>query len=108
MTEFIICLAGFVIVDHIVRHYEDHPSVIHIKKNVKTPQNSIYLLLTISEQEVKKMLKELSTEKSAGVDTIPPKLIKLAANYLAGPLSHSINNSMKKGPKMRRLPQLLS
>ena len=54
------------------------------------------------------MLKELSKEKYAGVDTIPPKLVKLAANYLAVPLSHSINNSMKKGPKMRRLPQLLS
>ena len=85
------------IVDHIVRHYEDHPSVKHIK-NVKTPQNSTGSLLTISE---------LSTEKSAGVDTIP-KLVKLAANYLAGPLSQSINNSIKKGylPKMQRLPQL--
>ena len=96
------------IVDHIVRHYEDHPSVRHIKKNVKTPQNSTCFLLRISEQEVKKILKELSTEKSAGVDTIPPKLVKLAANYLAGPLSQSINNSIKKGclPKMQRLPQL--
>ena len=86
------------IVDHIVRHYEDHPSVKHIK-NVKTPQNSTGSLLTISE---------LSTEKSAGVDTIP-KLVKLAANYLAGPLSQSINNSIKKGcfPKMQRFPQLL-
>ena len=87
------------IVDHIVRHYEDHPSVKHIK-NVKTPQNSTGSLLTISE---------LSTEKSAGVDTIP-KLVKLAANYLAGPLSQCIDNITKKGcfPKMQRLPQLLS
>ena len=52
------------------------------------------------------MLKELSTEKYAGVDTIPPKLVKLAANYLAGPLSQSINNGIKKGcfSKMQRLP----
>ena len=43
------------------------------------------------------------------VDAIPPKLVKFAANYLAGPLSQSINNSIKKGcfPKMQRLPQLL-
>ena len=96
------------IVDHIVRHYEDHPSVRHIKKNVKTPQNSTCSFLTISEQEVKKILKELSTEKSAGVDMIPPKLVKLATNFVAGPLSQSINNSIKKGylPKMQRLPQL--
>ena len=85
------------IVYHIVRHYEDHPSVRHIKNNVKTPQNSTCSLLTISEQEVKKILKELSTEKSAGVDTMSPKLVRLAANYVAGPLSQSINNSIKKG-----------
>ena len=98
------------IVDHIVRHYEDHPSVRHIKKNVKTTQNSTCFLLRISEQEVKKILKELSTEKSAGVDTIPPKLVKLAANYLAETLSQFVKNSIKKGflPKMQRLLQLLS
>ena len=40
---------------------------------------------------------------------MPPKLDKLAANYLAGPLSKSISNSIKKGcfPKMQRLPQSL-
>ena len=43
-------------------------------------QSSTCSLLTISEQEVKKILKELSTENSAGVDMIPPKLVKLAAN----------------------------
>ena len=98
------------IVVHIVRHYEDHPSVRHIKKNVKTPQNSTCFLLRISEQEVKKILKELSTEKSVGVDTIPPKLVKLAANYLAETLSQFVKNSIKKGflPKMQRLLQLLS
>ena len=46
------------IVDRIIRHYEDHPSVRHIKKNVKTPQNSTCSLLTISEEEFKKILKE--------------------------------------------------
>ena len=99
-------------VDHKIRYYEDHSSVRHIKKNVKTPHNSTCSLLTISEQEVNKILKELSTKKSAGVDTVPPKLVKLTANYLAGnylPLSQSINNSIKKGcfQKMQRLPQLL-
>ena len=45
------------------------------KKNVKTSQNSTCSLLTISEQEFKKILKELSTEKSTGVDMMPPKLV---------------------------------
>ena len=54
-------------------------------------------MLTTSEREVKKILKKLSTEKSARVDTIHSKLLELATNYLAGPLSQSINNSIKKG-----------
>ena len=97
------------IVDHIIRHYEDHPSVRHIKKNVKTPQNSTCSLLAISEREVTKILKELSTEKSTGVDMMRSKLLKLAANYLARSPSQSISTSVKKGcfPKMQRLPQLL-
>ena len=63
------------IIDHIVRQYEDHRSVRHIKKNVKTRQNSTCSLLAISEQEVKKILKELSTEKSTGADVTPPSLL---------------------------------
>ena len=35
------------IVDHIIHHYKDHPSVRHIKNNVKPPQNSTCSLLTI-------------------------------------------------------------
>ena len=42
------------------------------------------------------VMKELSIGKSAGVDMMSPKLVKLAANYLAGPLSQSINNGIKK------------
>ena len=44
-----------------------------------------------------KISTELRTKKSTGVDMMPLKLVKLAANYLAGPLSQSINNSIKKG-----------
>ena len=81
--------------NHIIRHYEHHPSVRHVKKNLKSLQNSTCSLLTISKQEVKKILKELSTKNSTGVDKIPSKLVKLEANYLARPLSQSVNNSIK-------------
>ena len=60
------------IIHHIIRH---------IKKTLKPAQNSTCSLLTISEQEVKKILKVLSTKKSTVVDMMPPKLVKLAANY---------------------------
>ena len=101
----------------VIHYYEDNPSVRHKKKNVNPPppsppkkkRVSTCYLLAISEQEVKKILKELSTEKSTGIDIMPPKLVKLATNYLARPVSQSINNSIKKGcfPKMQRLPQLV-
>ena len=85
------------IFDHIIRHYEDHSSERRIIITLKHPQNSTFSLLTISEQEVKKILKGLSKEKSTGVVMITPKLVKLAVNYLARPLSQSFNNSIKKG-----------
>ena len=52
-------------------------------------------LVTVSEQEVKKILSELSTEKSTGADMMPPNSVKLEANYLSRLLSQSINNSIK-------------
>ena len=76
------------IVHHIIRH---------IKRALKSAQSSTCSLLTISEQEVRKILKVLSTEKSIVVDMMPPKLVGLAANYLARPLSQSVNNSIKIG-----------
>ena len=55
------------------------------KKSTSNLQDSS--LLSISEQEVKKMLNALSTEKSAGVYIMPPKSFKLAVNYLVRPLA---------------------
>ena len=77
-----------------------------IKNHVETFQSSNCFLFTTYEQEVKKILKELNTEKATGVDMLPPKLVKLVANYLVRPLSQSTNNSIKKGcfPKMQRFP----
>ena len=37
-------------VGNIIRHYEDHPSIIKIKKNVKSPQNSPCSLLAIKSK----------------------------------------------------------
>ena len=56
-------------------------------KIIPINKNSASSLLPISEQEVKKILKELGTEKSTGVDMLPPKLVKLATNYLVRPPS---------------------
>ena len=53
------------------------------KKPNKTSKLYLFFINNISARR----LQELSTEKSAGVDKMPPKLVKLTANYLLGPLS---------------------
>ena len=45
----------------------------------------------ITTFEVKKLLKEINIKKAVGVDTIPPKLIKVGANIIAEPLTQAIN-----------------
>ena len=43
------------------------------------------------------LLKSVDIKKAAGVDKIPPKLVKIASKVLSGPLSRAINNSLRKG-----------
>ena len=44
---------------------------------------------------VKKLLDEIDTKKAVGVDSIPPKLIKIASNFLAPILTIAINSSIE-------------
>ena len=71
----------------IINLHEDHPSIRHLKNNVKPQQNPTTSLIP-------------TPEKLAGVDLMLPKLVSLAPNYQARPVSLSINNSIKD-PKRR-------
>ena len=85
------------IVNHIVHHFEDHLSIRTMKNNIKSPQNSKVSLLPISELKVQKIIKALSTKKSA-------EWIRCLLSWLNyGPLSQSINNSIKKGYFLKML-----
>ena len=44
---------------------------------------------------MKKLLNEIDTKKAVGIDTIPPKIIKMASNFLAPILTTAINSSME-------------
>ena len=44
---------------------------------------------------VKKLLNEIDTKKAVGIDTIPPKLITMASNFLAPILTTAINSSIQ-------------
>ena len=44
---------------------------------------------------MKKLLKEIDTKKVVGIDTISPKLIKMASDFLAPILTTAINSSIE-------------
>ena len=51
----------------------------------------------ITEESVYKELRNLKSKKSAGLDEIPPSVLKDAANILSDPLCHIINMSFTNG-----------
>ena len=84
-------------IDIIEKHYESHPSIIEIKNNLKPSHDLNISTFQTNPSEVKKLIMSLDTKKATGVDKIPPKLVKLAADVLATPLSLAINSSIDKG-----------
>ena len=51
----------------------------------------------IKSPEVKKLLKEIDIKKAVGVDTIPPKLIKIGADIIAESLTQAITCCLRQG-----------
>ena len=70
----------------IIKSYQNHPSVLKIKNKFGSDLNSFDIQL-IKAPQVKKFLKEIDVKKALGVDTIPPKLIKIGADIIAEPLT---------------------
>ena len=52
-----------------------------------------FSLKTANETEIKN-LRNLDVKRTSGIDTIPPKLVKLSANFLALLLMKTINMSI--------------
>ena len=51
----------------------------------------------VKPPEVKRLLKEIDIKKAVGVDTIPPKLVKIGADIIAVPLTKAINCCLRQG-----------
>ena len=51
----------------------------------------------IKAPQVKKLLKEIDIKKAVGVDTIPPKLIKIGVDIITEPLTQAINCCLRQG-----------
>ena len=71
------------------------PRHAHRRYLTNTPNTSFYLTPT-TEQEIKQILNNVKCT-AAGIDEIPPKLLKLTSNAIASPLSHLINLAFTQG-----------
>ena len=84
------------VIDRIITSYQNHPRVLKIKNKFGSDLNS-FDFQQIKAPEVKKLLKEIDIKKGVGVDTIPPKLIKIGADIIAEPLTQAINCCLRQG-----------
>ena len=83
------------IVQEIVEKYKDHPSIVAIE------HYSNHFFEPFSFQEVEifdvwQLLRAVDCRKSTGEDQIPPRLLSLAGNELALPLTNAINTSIRE------------
>ena len=78
--------------------YKDHPSIKQIKEKIIPDSNKnqeIFSFKPTTVENVKKLLNDIDTKKAVGIDTIPPKLIKMASNFLAPILTTAINSGIE-------------
>ena len=81
----------------IIDRYKNHPSILKIKSEVSSTSCSnrdFSRNILVTSDEVEKMLKSLNSKKTAGIDRLPIKLVKLASEVLSKPLSIAMNDSI--------------
>ena len=84
------------VIDRIIKSYQNHPSVLKI--NNKFGSDFIrFDFQQVKPSEVKRLLKEIDIKKAVGIDTIPPKLIKIGVDIIAEPLTKAINCCLRQG-----------
>ena len=81
-------------VEKILRHYENHPSIIEAKKLATTNESFIFLKAKI--EDINKIINSLDLKKGTGTDGIPNKIIKTASKIVHSRLTHVLNQDMIK------------
>ena len=81
----------------IVNSYKNHPSITKIKQVVNGSDvfdSERFSFKTVKESEIKGLLTNLDIKKASGIDTIPPKIVKISADFLTTLLTKAINRSI--------------
>ena len=77
-----------------VRFYENYPRILQICSS-SFHIKEIFFFHFVNKVEIKKPIQGLNSKKATGIDTISPKLIKVAVDFLAPLLTKSINSSIE-------------
>ena len=85
------------IIREIVKFYQNHPSILQIKNICSTSFHvkEKFCFQFVNEIEINKLIQGLNSKKATGIDTIPPKLMKVAVDFLTSPLTKSINSNIE-------------
>ena len=67
-----------------------------LKKKMES-RNLRFSLRQVTIEQVKKAIKSMKNKTSSGIDFISPKIVKLASDAIAIPLTYIINNSISDG-----------
>ena len=81
----------------IVNSHKNHPSILKIEQVVNecdVSDSERFSFKTVNETEIEDLLKNLDIKKASGFDTMPPKLVKLSADFLTPLLTKDINTSI--------------
>ena len=80
----------------IIEKFKNHTSITKIKET-DIFKGNYFTFRKTNEEEIERLFVELNTKASTGEDKIPPKLAKLAKDYLKKPMTEAINSSITSG-----------
>ena len=81
-------------IDKIIEHYNQHPSVVQIRKHV--PHDKIFSFEKATESQIETEIKELNSNKAPGADGIPANILKESIGVIKHPLMQLYNVSIDK------------
>ena len=80
-------------VKQISKKFENHPSIVEIKK--KHQHSRKFTIKEVTVSDINTLLKSVNTKKATRPDNIPPKLVKLSANVIDSHLCNIINKDLQ-------------
>ena len=78
----------------IIEQYKDHDSIKRIKENID--HTNRFSFSKVTSDEVLKIINKMNPRKATGYDNIPPRLLRICAQYLCYPLAKLVNMSLSQ------------